>query len=37
MKIILKDFYYKGWYADKIKCDFPQMVDISKVPEEKIK
>ena len=37
MKIILKDFYYKGWLVGKIKCDFPQIKDIDELSEDLVK
>lgn len=37
MKIVLKDFEYKGKHLDEVEFEFPQITNVEEVPEEKIK
>ena len=36
MKVILKDFYYKGKHINEHVCDMPQIKNIEDVPEDRI-
>lgn len=36
MKIILKDFCYKGKHIDEYACNMPQINNVEDIPEDRI-
>lgn len=36
MKVILKDFYYKGKHIDEYVCNMPQIDNVEDIPEDRI-
>lgn len=37
MKLILKDFNYKGKHLEHYECDLPNVMNIDEIPEGKLK